>query len=128
MLDARPESEGQHVPRVVKPGFRDDVAGVVTRVPEGSVTTYGDVAGALGARSVARHVGWALAALPEGHDVPWHRVVNARGIISLRGDGPGGEVQRQLLEAEGIEIDEAGKIAGFASVRHYFEEGEEKKA
>jgi methylated-DNA-protein-cysteine methyltransferase-like protein len=103
--------------RVVKPGFRDDVARVVERVPAGCLTTYGDVAAALGAKNVARHVGWALAALPHGTDVPWHRVVNSQGRISLRADGPGGDVQRLRLEAEGIEIDESGRIAGFRSVR-----------
>ena len=66
---------------------------------------------------MARHVGWALAALPEGTDVPWHRVVNSQGRISLRTDSPGGDVQRLRLEAEGIAIDETGKIAGFKSVR-----------
>lgn len=105
------------MPRVVKPGFRDAVARVVERVPSGCLTTYGDVAAALGAKSVARHVGWALAALPEGSEVPWHRVVNSQGRISARSDGPGGDVQRLLLEAEGIEIDETGKIAGFKTVR-----------
>ena len=109
------------MPRVVKPGFRDDVARVVSQVPKGQVTTYGDVASALGARSVARHVGWALAALPEGHDVPWHRVVNSKGKISLGIQEAGGSIQRALLCAEGVAVDEAGKIANFASVRFCFD-------
>ena len=87
--------------RVVKPGFRDAVARMVRTVPEGQLTTYGDVAAALGSPRVARHVGWALAALPEGTDVPWHRVINAQGRISFRGDDGRGTLQEALLAAEG---------------------------
>ena len=95
-------------PRVVGPGFNERVAEVVREVPEGRVVTYGDVAGALGSRSVARHVGWALSRL--GDAVPWHRVVNGRGQISYRGDDARGEVQRRRLEAEGITFDPEGRL------------------
>jgi len=105
------------VTRVVKPGFVADVARVVRTIPRGRVMTYGDVAGVLGARSVARHVGFALAALPEGSDVPWHRVVNARGEPSARSDGVGDDVQRARLTAEGISFDARGRIVDFAQVR-----------
>jgi len=60
----------------------------------------------LGWQFGARTVGWALRALPAGSDVPWHRVVNAKGGISLHD----GARQRQLLEAEGVEFDDTGKI------------------
>ncbi|MEZ4322703.1 MAG: methylated-DNA--[protein]-cysteine S-methyltransferase [Myxococcota bacterium] len=87
--------------RVVSPGFHQRVYAVVRTVPEGYVTTYGDVAAAMGSPRVARHVGWALAALTED-DVPWHRVINAQGRISHRGDTGRAELQRHLLESEGI--------------------------
>jgi len=87
--------------RVVSTGFHARVYAVVRTVPAGHVTTYGDVAAALGSPRVARHVGWALAALRDD-DVPWHRVINARGRISYRGDTGRGELQRSRLEDEGI--------------------------
>ena len=95
--------------RVVKPGFHAEVYAVVREVPAGSVTTYGDVATVLGSPSVARHVGWALAALDDD-DVPWHRVINAKGTISFRGDTGRGELQRARLESEGIVFDERGRV------------------
>lgn len=87
--------------RVVKEGFHARVYARVKQVPPGHVTTYGDVAAALGSPRVARHVGWALAALMDD-ETPWHRVVNAKGRISFRGDTGRGGLQRSLLEEEGI--------------------------
>lgn len=108
-----------HGPRqVTGPGFHERVFAVVARVPPGRVTTYGDVAAALGLRSVARQVGYALAALPpERDDVPWHRVVNAKGRISPRGQDGADSVQAARLRAEGVPIDPEGRIAGFAKLR-----------
>ncbi|MEZ4238133.1 MAG: MGMT family protein [Myxococcota bacterium] len=94
-------------PRVVTEGFHQRVFAVVRLVPAGAVTTYGDVAAALGARSVARHVGYALAALGRhgaSDDVPWHRVLNVKGA-------PVGDTsQRALLEAEGVAFDGRGRV------------------
>ena len=81
----------------------------VREVPAGRVTTYGDVASALGSPRVARHVGWALAALRDA-DVPWHRVINAKGMISFKGDTPRAELQRHRLEAEGVRFDARGRV------------------
>lgn len=105
--------------RVVTEGFHARVYAVVRRVPVGSVTTYGDVASVLGSPRVARHVGWALAALSDD-DVPWHRVINAQGRISFRGDTVRGELQRSLLEAEGIEFSDTGRV-DLKRVRHRFD-------
>ena len=58
----------------------------------------------------ARLVGYALRALPEGSDVPWHRVINARGEISLRGAGSPERVQQALLEREGVRFGERGRV------------------
>ena len=83
---------------------------VVRRIPKGRVATYGQVASLAGLAGHARQVGYALHALPEGTAIPWHRVVNASGGISLR-SMPGSElVQRGLLEREGIRLDPRGRV------------------
>lgn len=83
---------------------------VVVNIPEGSVATYGQVAMLAGRPGRARLVGRVLSALEEESDVPWHRVVNARGEISRRGLGDSEHLQRILLEAEGVVFTETGKI------------------
>jgi methylated-DNA-protein-cysteine methyltransferase related protein len=83
---------------------------VVRRIPEGRVATYGQVASLAGLAGHARQVGYALHALPDGTAIPWHRVVNAKGGISLR-SMPGGElVQQGLLKREGIPLDPRGRV------------------
>jgi len=87
---------------------------VVRRIPAGRVATYGQVAAVAGLAGQARQVGYALHDLPEGSDVPWHRVINAKGEVSLRspshGGGPAWEgFQRHLLEEEGVAFDERGR-------------------
>ena len=56
-------------------------------------------------------MGYALAALPEDHDVPWHRVINAQGAVSLRGAPGWDDVQRQLLRREGVVFDSDGRTS-----------------
>ena len=81
------------------------------RIPRGRVTTYGALALQSGLPGRARQVGYALAALPDDHDVPWHRVINARGEVSERSGDPSFErIQRTLLEAEGVRFDGRGRI------------------
>lgn len=82
---------------------------VVNRVPRGRVVTYGQVARMAGRPGAARMVGWALHSLSDERRTPWHRVINARGAISPRGVGEE-EVQRLLLEEEGVSFDERGCI------------------
>lgn len=85
---------------------------VVTRIPAGRVLTYGDVAALAGLPGHARLVGYALHALPEHTTVPWHRVINAQGKISLGRSVPGGElVQRFRLEGEGVTFDANGRVS-----------------
>lgn len=91
------------------------VYAVVSMIPAGKVATYGQVASVVG-NCTARMVGYALAALPEAYDVPWHRVINAQGKISPRAKSASTELQRQLLEAEGIQFSSAGKV-DFRTVR-----------
>ena len=87
--------------------FREEVYALVTQIPSGRVSTYGDVAAALGSPRAARQVGFALARLDRvrAEQVPWHRVINARGTISGRGDLVRPELQRVLLEQDGVEFD-----------------------
>lgn len=80
------------------------VYALVRRIPPGRVLTYGRVAALIGMPRGAREVGWALSNLPAGSDVPWHRVVNAEGRISVRGPGAA-EAQRERLIAEGVKFD-----------------------
>jgi methylated-DNA-protein-cysteine methyltransferase-like protein len=85
---------------------------VVRRIPPGRVATYGQVAALAGLPRQARLVGYALHAVADGSDVPWHRVINAQGRISLRAEGPGGSVlQRLRLEQEGVRFDARGRVA-----------------
>ncbi len=86
------------------------VYAVVHRIPRGRVATYGQIARLAGLGRHARQVGYALHALPERSTVPWHRVVNAQGRISPRGDGAWPTEQRFRLEREGIVIARSGAI------------------
>ena len=82
---------------------------VVRAIPNGRVATYGQVAALAGLPGHARQVGYALHALRDD-DVPWHRVINARGEVSQRSD-PGPEpLQRAMLEAEGVAFDDRGRV------------------
>ena len=88
---------------------------VVRRIPRGRVATYGAVAEWAGWPRAARQVGYAMAALHGGeHDVPWHRVLGAhsrrRARVTIK-DPVGGAIQRQRLEAEGVEFDGLGNVA-----------------
>lgn len=83
---------------------------VVRRIPPGCVATYGQVAALAGIPGHARQVGYALSALPDRSDVPWHRVVNAKGKVSMRSEAGYRAVRRTLLEAEGIHFDEEDRI------------------
>ncbi len=75
---------------------------VVALIPAGKVATYGDVARLAGLPGAARRVGRALRGLPGGTRIPWHRVVNASGRISLPAGSEGYRRQRRRLEAEGV--------------------------
>jgi len=90
---------------------RERIYSVVARIPRGRVATYGQVARLAGLAGHARLVGYALSALAEGSRLPWHRVVNAKGRISVRGDGgPMATVQRLRLERERVRFDAAHSI------------------
>ena len=83
---------------------------VVERIPSGRVTTYGVVARLAGRPGAARTVGWALSALPPDCGVPWWRVINAAGRISLNHHRHAAVLQRALLLREGIRFATGGVI------------------
>ena len=82
----------------------------VKKIPRGRVATYGQIAELAGLEGHARQIGYALHNLPDENKIPWHRVVNAKGEISPRSVGDSHELQRLLLEAEGVELDLRGRI------------------
>jgi methylated-DNA-protein-cysteine methyltransferase related protein len=87
---------------------------VAQQIPPGRVATYGQIALIVG-NCTARMVGYAMAAMDEGTDVPWQRVINAQGKISPRADRLSTERQRLLLEEEGIVFDGQERV----NLRHY---------
>lgn len=97
----------------MKPASRyERIYAIIRRIPKGRVATYGQIAAIAGLPGHARQVGYALYALREGSTVPWHRVVNAQGRLSLGRVIPEGDVEQRIrLEIEGIEFDADGKIA-----------------
>jgi methylated-DNA-protein-cysteine methyltransferase-like protein len=92
----------------LNPGYRR-IYRVVGRIPVGRVATYGLIARLAGRPGAARTVGWALSALPDESDVPWWRVLNASGRISLAANHHGA-VQRALLLREGVSFTHGGSV------------------
>lgn len=81
----------------------------IYQIPSGKVTTYGDIAKFSGFPGYARHVGRLMASLPKGSTLPWHRVISAKGMILVTGNDL--IRQRRILQAEGVEVSEAGQIS-----------------
>ena len=75
---------------------------VVKGIPRGHVLTYGEVARLAGMSRAARRVSQAMRRAPRGMKLPWHRVINAQGKISIPPDSPGHQRQKELLESEGV--------------------------
>ena len=94
------------------PNFFEQVYRVVKQIPCGKVASYGQVAALLGHPRAARTVGWALNALTpqQATEVPWQRVINSAGRISISRADVDAALQRQLLEEEGIEFDQYGYV------------------
>ena len=91
-------------------GFFDSVYEILRQVPQGKVITYGGIARLIGNPKTARQVGWALHSNPEPGVIPCHRVVNREGYLSGGFAFGGMEAQRMLLEAEGVEVDDDGRV------------------
>src|SRR6478736_7707785 len=84
--------------------FFERVYDIVRQIPYGKVTSYGAIAKALGAVRSARMVGWALNASHIKEDVPAHRVVNRKGLLTGKHHFEGTNLMQQLLESEGIKV------------------------
>ncbi len=87
----------------LRPHLYEHIWSAVERIPRGRVATYGDIARLSGVPGQARLVGYALHRIPPGMHVPWHRVINIRGTISLRGSA--GRTQRALLRNDGVKLE-----------------------
>lgn len=99
-----------------KEGFFDRVYCVVRKIPYGRVTSYGAIANYLGSKSSARMVGWALnASRLHLNDIPAHRVVNRKGLLTGKRHFGGMDVMKELLLSEGVEV-EGDSIQNFEAV------------
>lgn len=87
-------------------GFFNKVYQIVQKIPYGKVATYGDIARLCGRPRAAREVGWALHQNPHFIDIPCHRVVNRFGRLAPAFAFGGADIQKSLLEQEGVEVGE----------------------
>lgn len=92
-----------------EPSFSDRAKQAISDIPYGKVATYGQIAACAGNHRAARQVAWLLHSSSRKDNLPWHRVINSRGSISLP-IGGGFEEQKVLLEGEGVDVDETGRI------------------
>ena len=90
--------------------FREAVCRAVAQVPRGRVASYGQIAWMAGYPRRPRQVGMVLKGLPEGTDLPWHRIVSAKGYVPSRGRWWGARLQIQRLREEGVEVDDLGNL------------------
>ena len=81
---------------------KESIWQVVHNIPRGSVASYGQVARMAGLPGYARYVGHTMKSLPAGTKLPWHRVVNSQGRLSLPNNSPAYQAQKSRLEAEGV--------------------------
>ena len=84
--------------------FFERVYEIARQIPEGKVTSYGAIAKALGTGRSARMVGWAMNASHNREDIPAHRVVNSKGLLSGKHHFAGTNLMQQLLENEGVKV------------------------
>jgi methylated-DNA-protein-cysteine methyltransferase-like protein len=96
--------------------FYEQVYAVVRRIPRGKVSSYGRIARMLGAPNAARAVGYALRALkdkddPAHEDIPWQRVINSQGRITIVNREHGAEEQARRLRQEGVKVDDQLRIS-----------------
>lgn len=82
------------------------IYGLVRRVPKGKVATYGQIARLIGAPRASQVVGWALRTLKPTTNVPWQRIINKAGMISIENMNAPKEFQANLLRQEGVEVNE----------------------
>jgi methylated-DNA-protein-cysteine methyltransferase-like protein len=92
--------------------FQQAILEVVRLIPAGNVASYGQVAAYIGTPRAARQVGWAMRSLEGTPDFPWWRVLNNAGKITIKGNHfNSAQLQRELLEAEGVTINDQYELA-----------------
>ncbi len=82
--------------------FSNEVIRLIKAIPEGKVATYGLIATLAGSPRAARQVGWLLHSSTQKHELPWHRVIKAGGVLPFPQHSEAYEYQKALLEMEGI--------------------------
>lgn len=90
--------------------FTQDVIQVVSRIPKGKVATYKQIAEICGKAHGSRGVSWILHTSSTKHKLPWHRVINSKGMISFEKGSHNYRKQRKLLEAEGVVLNSIGVV------------------
>lgn len=95
-------SAGLKTEKPVDGNWYKNVWKVVSEIPPGHVLTYGEVARLAGMPGAARRVSQALRRAPRVMKLPWHRVINAQGKISMPKDSTGRQMQKDRLEGEGV--------------------------
>jgi|SRR5690554_1867426 len=85
--------------------FFERVYQVVRQIPRGRVTSYGAIARCIGAPQSARMVGWAMNNAHAKPDVPAHRVVNRKGLLTGKHHFPGTDTMQRMLESEGVKVE-----------------------
>jgi methylated-DNA-protein-cysteine methyltransferase-like protein len=93
----------------IEPVFYQRVVKLIKSIPEGKVATYGQIAEYAGNQRAARQVSYILHSSSEKENLPWQRVINSKGHISME-RGRGYELQKKLLEDEGIIFDEEDSV------------------
>lgn len=91
--------------------FREQVLKAISLIPKGRVVSYGQVAAYCGSPRAARQVGWMLRTLDGDNRLPWWRVINSAGFISIEGNAIATPLlQKNFLESEGVEVSEQFKV------------------
>ena len=94
---------------IIPSDFTNKVVHIIKSIPKGKILTYGFISKLAGNPRAARQVSWLLHSSTKKYDLPWHRVINSRGIIALKSIEDK-EYQKNLLEQEGIIVSEGYKI------------------
>lgn len=84
--------------------FSDKVEKLVRQIPKGKVASYGQIAALISSPRAARVVGWSLHQMDTDSTIPWHRVINSKGYITTTCESHSANLQKSLLEKEGIEV------------------------
>ncbi|MDQ3018412.1 MAG: MGMT family protein [bacterium] len=101
-------------------GFKENVISAVSAIPRGKVVSYGQVAAACGSARAARQVGWVLHGLDGINKVPWWRVINNQGYISIKGNFYSTPLlQKKILEKEKVKVTEDFQI-DIEKYRYYY--------